>query len=171
VFIRVAAETLGNTIAAIAAPVAAAGDESMSAKLCLALAAAPMAVLIAVPALAADPETDAPTATAAQPGVAAQIEAFLRDSPAAQSPADAQRLQPEPDAGPRKVHGVVEVGVGSHGYRSVYMRSDIPVGQSGMVSIAVGDSRGGYPGYGYGYGYGRRFVPGLPLEPVDAPPR
>jgi len=57
------------------------------------------------------------------------------------------------------------------------MRSDIPVGQSGTVSIAIGDSRGGYPGYGYGYGYGygpgygRRFVPGLPLEPVDAPPR
>lgn len=138
----------------------------MSAKLCLALAAA---LLIASPALAADPQDDAPTATAAQPGVAEQIEAFLRASPAAEPSSDTARLQSEPDAGPRKVHGVVDVSVGSHGYRSVYMRSDIPVGESGTVSIAVGDSRGGYPGYGYGYG--RRFAPGLPLSPLDAPPR
>jgi hypothetical protein len=148
----------------------------MSAKLCLALAAAPMAFLIASPALAADPPADAPTVTAAQPGVSEQIEAFLRDSPAAELPADAQRMRPDEEPGPRKVHGVVDVAVGSHGYRSVYMRSDIPVGQNGTVSIAVGDSRGGYPGYGYGYGYGygpgygRRVVPGLPLEPADAPP-
>ena len=141
----------------------------MSAKLCLALAAAPMAFLIAGPALAADPPADAPTATAAQPGVAEQIEAFLRDSPAAELPADAQQARPAEAPGPRQVHGVVDVAVGSHGYRSVYMRSDIPLGQNGTVSIAVGDSRGGYPGYGYGYG--RRFAPGLPLEPVDAPPR
>ena len=135
----------------------------MSAKYGLALAAA----LIAGPALAADPPADAPTATAAQPGVAEQIEAFLRDSPAAEPPADAQRVRPEADQGPRKVHGVVEVGVGNHGYRSVYMRSDIPIGETGTVSIAVGDSRG--PNF-HGDGYGRRFVPGLPLEPVDPPP-
>ena len=144
----------------------------MSVKLCLALAAAPM-VLIAGPALAADPPADAPTVTAAQPAVSEQIEAFLRDSPAAELPAEAQRMQPDEEPGPRKVHGVVDVAVGSHGYRSVYMRSDIPVGQNGTVSIAVGDSRGGFSSYGYGYGYGpgygRRVVPGLPLEPIDPP--
>ena len=140
----------------------------MSAKLPMALVAAPMAFLIAGPALAADPSDDAPTATAAQPGVAEQIEAFLRDSPAAQPPADAQRGRLAPEPGPRQVHGVVDVAVGTHGYRSVYMRSDIPLGETGTLSIAVGDSRGS-SFHGDGRGYGRRFVPGLPLEPVDPP--
>ncbi len=52
------------------------------------------------------------------------------------------------------MHGVVDVAVGSHGYRSAYVRSDFPVGKTGTLSIAVQDSQfNGRAGYGYG-GYG-----------------
>jgi hypothetical protein len=50
------------------------------------------------------------------------------------------------------VHGVVDVAVGTHGYRSAYVRSDFPVGKTGTLSIALADSR--FKGGGYGYGYG-----------------
>lgn len=111
------------------------------------------------PALATEPPADAPTATApaasADPGVADQIAAYLRDSPVVQLPTDGEPVGVTSSAAPRQVHGVVDVAVGSHGYRSVYVRSDLPVGQTGTLSIAVGETRGrGYGAYGYGYGYG-----------------
>ena len=62
---------------------------------------------------------------------------------------------------PRGPHGVVEVAVGNHGYLSVYLESHMPLGENGMLSIAVGEQRGGYGGYYGGYGYGRRLAPDL----------
>lgn len=123
-------------------------------------------MLTAGPALAAEPPADAPTATAAakdDPGAAAQIAAFLADSPVAQLPtAGGPAAAPGPGA-PRGPHGVVEVAVGNHGYRSVYLESHMPLGENGMLSIAVGDQRGGYGGYGGYYGgyggYGARLAP------------
>jgi hypothetical protein len=100
------------------------------------------AALTAAPALAAD---EPPAATApASPSVAAQIEAFLRDSPVAQLPADTEPAGVTSSTAPRLVHGEVAVGVGSHGYRSVYVRTDLPLGETGRLSIAVEDTRGGY---------------------------
>ncbi|RAK58501.1 hypothetical protein DJ021_01145 [Phenylobacterium hankyongense] len=61
---------------------------------------------------------------------------------------------------PRKVHGMVDVSVGSGGYRSAYARSDVPLGKTGTLSIAIGQTQfnGRSGGYGYrspyGYGYG-----------------
>ena len=115
-------------------------------------------LLAAAPAFAADE----PLATnAAQPGVAAQIDEYLKTSPAIALPKDdAAGITPGDE--PRKVHGVVDVAVGNHGYRSAYVRSDFPVGKTGTLSIAVQDSRFNgrtgpfaYGGYGYG-GYGRQ---------------
>jgi len=95
------------------------------------------------PALAVEPPAEAATPTAAA-DVTDQIAAYLRASPVAPLPAvgalPAESAQPD-----RRPHGLVEVGVGSHGYRSVYMQTDIPLGEDGMLSVAVGQSRGGLP--------------------------
>lgn len=103
-----------------------------------------VAALAAAPALAAEPQAaDQPVATAdAQGAVAAQIDDWIKSSPAAEGRADA--MAANDDAVPdRKPHGVVSVGVGTHGYRSVYARTDLPLGESGRLSIAVADTRFG----------------------------
>ena len=118
----------------------------------------------AAPALATDepiatankPAPRAAQPTAADPGVAAQIDDYLKTSPAIELPRDGGAAGITSGAdGPRRVHGVVDVAVGTHGYRSAYVRSDLPVGKTGTLSIAVQDSQfKGRGGYGYGYGYG-----------------
>ena len=66
----------------------------------------------------------------------------------------------------RQVHGVASVTVGTGGYRSAYVSSLIPLGESGTLGIAVSQTdygkNGGFGYYGdpygyddYGYGYGR----------------
>lgn len=92
---------------------------------------------------------------AVDPGVAAQIDDYLKTSPAIELPRDGGAAGITSSEEPRKVHGVVDVAVGTHSYRSAYVRSDFPVGKTGTLSIAVEDSqfKGRYGGYGYG-GYG-----------------
>jgi hypothetical protein len=51
------------------------------------------------------------------------------------------------------VHGVVDVSVGSGGYRSAYVASEIPIGKTGVGSIAVGETN-----FGNRFG-GGRFAP------------
>jgi len=112
--------------------------------------AAPLAAaaLLWGPTALAAEAPDGPTVTA--PTVSDQIEAYLRDSPAARlpeaAPGSIQGLEAAPEAGPRKIHGEVSVAAGSHGYRSVYARTDMPIGKTGTLSLAVGDSRGGWVG-------------------------
>jgi len=106
-------------------------------------------------AAAAAPTVTAPTVTApGEPSVADQISAYLRDSPVARLPADDAPLGVTSSTAKRQPHGVVDVAVGSHGYRSVYVRSDLPIGETGTLSIAVGETRGGR---GLGPGYGPEF--------------
>jgi hypothetical protein len=123
---------------------------------------AAVAALGSAAAKAAEPETlaTAPaSASGAPPSVAEQIDTYLKTSPALALPRDGADGVTSGDA-PRKIHGTVDVAVGSSGYRSAYVQSDIPVGKTGTVSIAVGESRfkgraGVYgDGFGYGYGYG-----------------
>lgn len=99
----------------------------------------------AVPALAAEPEGPMATAPKAdpaltQPTVGQQIDAYLKSSPALALPDDGvdgvTSLAPDD-----RVHGEVSVAVGSHGYRTVYARADIPIKDKGEVSIAVQQSR------------------------------
>ena len=137
--------------------------------------------LMPSPALAADLQADAPVATAppvapaggvgpappapaAGRGVADQIDAYLKSSPAVVLP-DEQAQGVTSSTEPRKIHGEVSLAVGTGGYRDAYARSDIPVGKTGTLSIAVEQGKtdrnygygrfGGYGGYGGGYGYGR----------------
>lgn len=102
-----------------------------------------MLVLAAGRAFASEPPAEAPTATAPT-DVADQIAAYLRDSPAASLPADAPRTTSEQPLD-RRPHGVFEVGVGSHGYRSVYLQTEVPLGEKGRLSVAIGESRGRAP--------------------------
>ena len=119
-----------------------------------------LAALVAAPALAAEP--DAPVATApttpASASTAEQIDAFIKSAPMPDARGD-----DAPDgvvggvAGDaRKPHGEVAVSVGTGGYRSIYGRTDIPVGKDGHVSLAFQDSRNAY-------GYGRGWHGGGPL--------
>jgi hypothetical protein len=122
-----------------------------------------LVALIAAPAFAAEP--DAPVATA-QPGspptsTAEQIDAFIKSSPAREArraeDAVADGVVPGED---RKPHGEVGVAVGTGGYRSVYGRTEIPVGKNGRVSLAFEDTKGGYYGYGRRGYYGGPYVGG-----------
>jgi hypothetical protein len=124
-------------------------------------------VLIAAAALAcagaarsAEPEAvaTAPAATS----TADQIDAYLRTSPALALPKDGPAGVTAGEE-PRKAHGFVDLAVGTGGYRSAYVESDLPVGKTGTLSIGVGETRfngrvGGYSGYGGPYG--GRYAPG-----------
>lgn len=133
----------------------------MMLKTIRALAACAALSALATPA-PAEPAADAPTPTQ-DARTAGQIATYLATSPAQDtesSPTAAPRSAPAGDAPLRdgRVHGVAEVSLGSHGYRSVYLETHMPLGQSGELAIAIGDSRGGRfaPGLGPGFGPGAR---------------
>lgn len=82
---------------------------------------------------------------------AEQIDAFIKGSSAAR--VEAGELADAAITPDRRVHGEVSVGVGTHGYRSVHVRAEGPVGKSGWVSLSAGqtEGRGLYAGcYGPG---------------------
>ncbi|WP_372782825.1 hypothetical protein [Phenylobacterium sp.] len=148
---------------------------SSSRRLLSALALA--AVFAGAPALAAEPEAvatapqsgpqSAPaSAPAAAPGVAAQIDDYLKTSPAIALPQEGA-TGITPGSEPRKIHGVVDVTVGTGGYRSAYVRTDVPIGKSGTASIAVGETQFGNR-FGGRFGYGGRQSLGLGLRFDDA---
>ena len=107
--------------------------------------------------------------------MAEQIDAYLKSSPVLQADEGHVRgVVPRDDGKP---HGVVEVGVGTGGYRSFYIRSDMPVGDSGRLSVAFADTRygrGRAPIHGGGPwrldGDQRCDLEGMtPPRPLDAP--
>ena len=62
------------------------------------------------------------------------------------------------EAGPRaerKMHGMVEAGIGTGGYRSYGAAVSLPVGENGRLDLAYREGRNEPWGYGYG-GYGLR---------------
>lgn len=141
---------------------------------------AALAVLALAPAgvsQAAEPEAVA-TAPASEPSApnstADQIDTYLKTSPALALPKDALGGVVSGDA-PRQVHGVVDVSVGSNGYRSAFVASEIPVGKTGTATIAVGETRfngrgWGAPGYRGGGPYNsQNLALGLALGGATAP--
>lgn len=94
-----------------------------------------------------------PPAPAAPITVGEQIDRFLRETP---NPSWSllQVLAAVGEAPARSPQGEVGVAVGSGGYRSAYVSSMFPIGRNGVLSLSVGESRGGR-GHGYlGGGYG-----------------
>jgi hypothetical protein len=114
-------------------------------------------VALASPAWAAEPE---PAAAPAPLTIGEQIDNYIRTSPAAVLPKDnASGVVSDAVSGdePRQVHGMVDVTVGSNGYRSALVASELPIGKTGTATIAVRETQfkgrygaGGYGGPGYG---------------------
>jgi len=111
--------------------------------------------------------TGAPPSTAAS--VAQQIDDYLKTSPAVALPRDAASGVTSGEQ-PRRIHGTVDVAVGTGGYRSAYVRSDLPVGKTGTVSIAVGENHfaDGRGRFIVGHGTGGRQALGLGMALGDA---
>jgi hypothetical protein len=135
------------------------------------------ALILALPLAARADEAVATAAGAGAPPTATattadQIDAFIRSAPPPKlddgTPAGV--VPPE-----RKVHGEVGVAVGSGGYRSAYVTSVMPVGETGTLALAVSQTKYGKnggpgwgPGYGYGYGPGTRSTVGMSLALGEA---
>ncbi|MBI1684856.1 hypothetical protein [Caulobacter hibisci] len=88
-----------------------------------------------------------------------QVDAWLKASPVKTvddgGPLNLSRADED---GPtkRKIHGSVEVGVGTGGYRHMGVTAFYPVGETGTLGVAVSQTdygKNGRGGYGYGYGY------------------
>jgi hypothetical protein len=104
--------------------------------LALALASA---AAVAQPAPAAS-ASESPVA--ASPSTADQIDAFIKTTPVPDVTKDkVEGATSSTDTPDRKIHGVVELGVGTGGYRHAYARADVPVGENGQLSIAVDQTR------------------------------
>jgi hypothetical protein len=88
---------------------------------------------------------EAVSTAAAAPATADQIDQWIKSAP----PPNLADDQPDgvtPGAAPaspaRKIHGEVGVSVGTGGYRSGYAISTMPIGDTGSMTLAVGQSRG-----------------------------
>ena len=115
---------------------------------------------------AADAKAKAEADRAAKPvSTQDQVAAWLADSPPVErgggGPLD-YAGRPEVDVngyalgpdGKRQVHGEAGVSVGTGGYRSGYVSTLIPIGESSTLGVAVSQTDFGKNGRGYGYGYG-----------------
>lgn len=88
-----------------------------------------------------------------------------RTTGAAEAPVDPWA---EADAGPRKMHGQVSVGVGTGGYRDYAAAVSMPLGENGTLNLSVSQTKNSPWGYGYGYGspWGYPYA-GRPFGMVD----
>ena len=124
----------------------------LPAALVLALAGAPAFSQEAV-ATASGAPAPAPAAD-----TAVQIETWLAAAP----PVDLKDADSDGtiSLGKRRVHGEVGVAVGTGGYRSAYMLTEFPVGETGALSVAVSETRNGYGFGSYPHAYGPGIGPG-----------
>ncbi len=150
------AARLVPAVALLAAPVLALAAGADDEVVATAKTTSSPAQAAAAPAPAA-PETTRPLTTQEQ------IDAWLKASPVKTTGEDGGgplNLSRDDDAGPikRKVHGSVEVGVGTGGYRHMSASALFPVGETGTLGVAVSQTEFGKNGrWGYGYddfGYG-----------------
>ncbi len=108
-------------------------------------------------ALAAAPEASltAPTAQDAAPH-GMTTEQQIQNWISARTPGASFDESAEPGApAERKMHGMVEAGIGTGGYRSYGAAVSLPVGENGRLDLAYREGRNEPWGYGYG-GYGLR---------------
>lgn len=115
------------------------------------------AVPTATAAMLAETTTDASPSTTVQSAAPhglttdEQIARWIgeRTAGSASAPADPWA---EADAGPRKMHGQVSVGVGTGGYRDYAAAVSMPLGENGTLNLSVSQTKNSPWGYGYGYG-------------------
>ena len=114
---------------------------------------------------APEPAAAAVTAPPAETlDTAEQIKRWLADSPAAgpeETYGEGVRLPRD-----RQIHGEVGVAVGTGGYRSGYITSVMPIGETGTLALTIGQEKNGvwrywnragrpYGAFDYGYGLAR----------------
>ena len=103
----------------------------------------------------------APAVTAPPPRILTtdeQIADFLATSPALESRDGLVGLGRADEETRRKIHGSAGVTVGTGGYRSAYVSTLIPIGETSTLGLAYSQTDHGknvafYPHDGYGYGY------------------
>ncbi len=119
-----------------------------------------LAILTAALALAGGAQAEEAISTAGAAGAppaatdtAGQIDDWIASSPAAREEGEGVLAD-----GPRerKIHGEVGMAIGTGGYRSAYITSVMPIGETGTLALSLGQTKNGY-GYGYGYGYGHGY--------------
>lgn len=116
------------------------------------------AVLTATDAMLADTTTDASPSTTVQSAAPhglttdQQIARWIgeRTANAPEAPVDPWA---EADAGPRKMHGQVSVGIGTGGYRDYAAAVSMPLGENATLNLSISQTKNSPWGY-YGYGYG-----------------
>lgn len=139
---------LAALLAAAPAPGAVAAEAPDGPMATAGASGSPPAAVEVVAAAAAAPvaapaQAPTPGRTPARPmSTAEQIDDFLKSSPAAAPSEDEMAALDEGLEPERRVHGSVEVGVGTHGYRHASVEAHYPVGKTGHVSVAVGTTRG-----------------------------
>ena len=98
----------------------------------------------------------APTAQDAQPhGMTTeqQIQNWISNRTPGASFEEAPAPGPQDD---RQMHGMVEAGIGTGGYRTYGAAVSMPVGENGRLDLAYREGRNEPWGYGYSGGYGLR---------------
>ncbi|WP_309643444.1 hypothetical protein [Phenylobacterium sp.] len=125
-----------------------------------AFAAALLLSLCAAPALAEEAISTAGAgqALSATAETAAQIDRWIADAP---RPADDERAMPDQ---PRRIHGEVGVAVGTGGYRSGYLISQMPLGETGSLTLAIGQTRNGRGYYSHDDNGFRRPLSPRPMD-------
>lgn len=93
-----------------------------------------------------------------------QISRWIGERTASAAPAPIDPWA-EADAGPRRMHGQVSVGMGTGGYQDYSAAVSLPLGETGTLNLMVSQTKNSPWGYGYGSpwgypyggGYGRPF--------------
>ena len=115
-------------------------------------------------AVASEPAPTPPAAAAPLEDTAAQIQRWIADSPTNADDRDGQLLDLRRED--RQMHGEVGMAVGTGGYRSGYITSVMPIGESGTLALTIGQEKNGvwrywnragrpYGAFDYGYGLAR----------------
>lgn len=115
------------------------------------------AVAQAMVAPAETPIAATPTANDAQPHNLTTAEQIDRWIAARNSDRPTFIETAEQPADDRQMHGWVEAGIGTGGYRSYGAAVSLPIGENGRLGLMYRESKNehgyGYGGPGYGYGY------------------
>jgi len=142
--------------------------------LALAQSAAPLAAplaadeAVATASKAVAPSTNPAPAVTVAPSrpmtTQQQVDAWLAPPQAVDPAYRDEDASPGPQA--REIDGVVSATIGTGGYRSAYVSTVIPLGETATLGLAVGQTDYGKNpryvlGYGADYGYGQRLSSGL----------
>lgn len=120
-------------------------------------------------AFASEPVATSDPAAAPPASTADQIEQFIRAKPIPDLPKDEAAGVTTSGPRDRAVHGFVEVGAGTGGYRSIHGLAQMPLGDNATLTVSGGETHDhawrGYGAYGGDWNY-RSLGASLALGPA-----